>query len=288
MKREVTVITDSLSAMSPELASQYEVLVIPYHLIFDGKSYLDDTIDRDKLFARLESFRNLPTHSACTTGEIVNAFKQAAENTNSILFVSMSSAMSADYNAALKAREIMGREMPDIAIEVVDSRSVISGELLVVLAAARAAKEGKDLAEVTGVARKIMEKVTYINVPETLFFFERAGRSGGEPSIARAPVPIFPLLEMDYSSGGAGKFIAKNRTKAKAIGVLLDLVEQRCGDRKIQAAIGYSNNPEEAETLKEKLTSRFSVEGLHVTPCSLVACVVTGPRCVVLGFYPED
>jgi len=98
--------------------------------------------------------------------------------------------------------------------------------------------------------------VTYINVPETLFFFERSGRSGGEPTLAKAPVPIYPLLEMDASSGGAGKFIIKNRTKAKAIEALLKLVEEKSEEKKLQAVINYTDNPEEAEKLKEKLLSQ--------------------------------
>jgi DegV family protein with EDD domain len=210
--KEVMVITDSLSAIPPELAKEYDVMVIPYHLIFDGKSYLDNTLDRGELFTRLESYQNLPAHSACTPGEILEAYEKASQGVKSILFIALSSSMSADYNAALQAKESAKQELPDIAIEVVDSRSVVSGELLVVLAAARAANEGKSLSEVAKIARQFVQKVSYINVPETLFFFERSGRSGGEPSIAKALIPIYPLLEMDASTGGAGRFITKYRT----------------------------------------------------------------------------
>jgi len=37
--KEVMVITDTLSSISPELAEEYDVIVVPYHLIFDGKDY---------------------------------------------------------------------------------------------------------------------------------------------------------------------------------------------------------------------------------------------------------
>ncbi|MDD4985020.1 MAG: DegV family protein, partial [Dehalococcoidales bacterium] len=220
--QKAMVITDSLSAISPELAKEYDVMVLPYHIVIDGRSYLDDTYNRGDLFARLESYQNLPTHSACTTGEILEAYKRASQRMKEILFIALSSSMSADYNAALQAKENAKQELPDIAIEVVDSRSVLTGELLVVLAAAKAAKEGKSLSEVTGIARQAAQKVSLINVPETLFFFERSGRSGGEPTIAKAPIPIYPLLEMDASTGGIGKFISKNRTKGKAVEALLE------------------------------------------------------------------
>ena len=288
MGKEVMVITDTLSSITPELAKEYDVIVVPYHLIMDGKDYPDNTTDRDELFTRLKSYKNLPTHSACTHGEILQAYKTASQRAKDILFIALSSAMSADYDAALQAKEMAREELPGTAIEVVDSRSVCGGELLVVLAAAKATNEGKSLAEVTEIARQTVLRVAFIIVPETLLFFERSGRSGREPSIAQAPVPIYPLLEMDASSGGAGKFISKNRTKAKAIEALLALVKEKIGNKKLRAVIGYTDNPQEAEKLKQKLLSQFEVSEIHIAPWSIVACVVAGPGALSLSFYTKD
>jgi DegV family protein with EDD domain len=286
--KEVMVITDTLSAISPELAEECDVIAVPYHLIFDGKDYLDNTFDRGELFKRLESYQNLPTHSACTTGEILEAYKKASQRAKGILFVALSSTMSADYNAALQAKEVAKQELPDTAVEVVDSRTVICGELLVVLAAARAANEGKSLSEMAEIARRLAQQVIFITVPETLFFLERSGRGGVDHKIAKSPIPIYALMAMDASSGGTGKIIAKHRSKAKAIEALLEMVKEKSRGKKLHAAINYTDNPEEAEALKKKLLSQFEISEIHITPCSVVACVVYGPRCVSLGFYAED
>ena len=93
---------------------------------------------------------------------------------------------------------------------------------------------------------------------------------------------------MDAASGGTGKYITKNRTKAKAIEALLEMVKEKSGNKKLHTAISYTDNPEEAEALKKKLASQFEVSEIHITPCSVVASVVYGPRCVSLGFYAED
>ena len=285
--KEIMVITDTLSSISPELSEEYDVMVVPYHLIFDGKDYLDNTFDREQLFARLESYQNLPTHSACSSGEILKAYRKASQRAKGILFISLSSRVSADYNAALQAKEVAKQELPDTAVEVVDSRTVGGGELLVVLAAARAANEGKSLSETAEIASRLAQQVTFIIVPQTLFFLERAGRSGGEPGIAKSPIPIYPLLAMDAASGEAGrKFLTKNRTKAKAIEGLLEMVKGKSGNKKLHAIVNYTDNPEEAEALK-KLLSQFEVSELFITPWSSVGSVVVGPRCVSLGFYTE-
>jgi len=283
----VEIIVDSISATPPELAEEYDITVLPYHLIFDGKDYLDDAFDREELLARLKSYQNLPTTSACTTGEILEAYKKASQKTKDILYISISTKISADYNAALQAKEAAKKALPDTAIEVVDSQSWCEGTLLIILAAAKAAKEGKSLSEVAEIARQTLPKITNINLPDALFFLERAGRSGGEPCITQASVKVYPLMEIDASTNGTPKFISKHRTKAKAINELLQLVRDKSGGKKLYANIGYTGNPEEAEALKKELLSRFEVSELHITPWSPIACVVGGLANLTLGFYTD-
>ncbi|MDD4986278.1 MAG: DegV family protein [Dehalococcoidales bacterium] len=287
--KSTMIVTDTLSSMTPELAGEYDVRVVPYHLIMDGKDYLDNTYDRNLLFTRLESYRNLPTTSASTTGDILKAYEEASQMVKNILYIAISSVISASYNAALRAREIAKEELHGVTIEVVDCRTAICGQLLVVLAAARAASEGKSLPEIVDIAHQVTGRVTYLTVPETMFFFERAGRAGTEAPITKAPLKIYPVVEIDSTSGGVPRFITKNRTKARAVEKMLEMVSEKGGNKKLNAAVSYTNNTGEVEELRNKLLSRFDISGeVHITPHSTAACVVGGPRTLALAFYPED
>jgi len=287
--KNTMIVTDTLSSMTPELEREYDVILVPYHLIVDGKDYLDNVYDRDLLFTRLESYHNLPTTSAGNTGDILQAYQRASQKAKNILFIAISSVISASYNAALRAKEIAKKKLPGSTIEVVDCQTAICGQLLVVLATARAANEGESLSEIVDISRQMTKRVTYLTVPETMFFFERAGRSGKETGTTKAPVSIFPVIEIDSASGGVPKFISQNRTKAKAVERLLELVNDKIRNKKLHAAISYTNNLGEADELKEKLLSRFEVSGeVYITPHSTAASVVAGPRALSLAFYPED
>jgi DegV family protein with EDD domain len=287
--KNTMIVTDTLSSMTPELEREYDVIVVPYHLIVDGKDYLDNTYDRDLLFTRLESYHNLPTTSAGNTGDMLQAYQKASQKVKNILFIAISSAISASCNAALRAKEIAKKELPGSTIEVVDCQTAICGQLLVVLAAARAANEGKSLSEIVDISRQVTKRVTYLTIPETMFFFERAGRSGKETGATKAPVSIFPVIEIDSASGGVPKLITQNRTKAKAVERMLELVNDKCRNKKSHAAISYTNNLGEANELREKLLSRFEVSGeVYITPHSTAASVVAGPGALSLAFYPED
>lgn len=287
--KNTMIITDTLSSVTPELEQKYDVIVVPYRLTVDGKDYLDNTYDRDLLFARLESYQNLPTTSAGSTGDILKACQQASQKAENVLFIAISSAISASYNAALRAKEIAKAELPGRTIEVIDSQTAICGQLLVVLAAARAANEGESLPEIIDITRQTIKQVTYLTVPETMFFFERAGRAAKETGKAKAPVSIFPVIEIDSASGGGPKFINQNRTKSKAIEKMLEMAHEKSGNRKLHAAISYTNNLDEADELRGKLLSRLEVAGeVYVTPHSTAASVVSGPRALSLAFYTED
>jgi DegV family protein with EDD domain len=287
--KNAVIITDTLSSLTPELEREYDVLVVPYHLIMDGKDYLDNTYDRDLLFSRLESYQNLPTTSAGTTGDILRDYQRASRKAKGVLFIAISSVISASYNAALRAKEMAMKELPETTIEVVDCQTAICGQLLVVLAAARAASQGKSLSEVASISRDTAKRVTYLTVPETMFFFERAGRAAKETGAAKAPVSIFPVIEIDSASGGAPRVITQDRTKAKAVAKMLELASDKGGGRRLRAAVSYTNNLSEAYELREKLVSRFEVSGeVYVTPHSTAASVVSGPRAISLAFYLED
>jgi DegV family protein with EDD domain len=287
--KNTMIVTDTLSSVTPELAGLYGILTVPYHIILDGKDYPDDTYDRNLLFARLESYQELPTTSACSTGDILEAYRKAGKEVKDIIFIAISSLISASYNAALQARNIARKELPDIGIEVIDCKTAICGQLLVVLAAARAAKEGKVVSDIVEILRRMIDKVTYITVPESMFFFERAGRSDKEAGITGSPVVVYPIVEIDSASGGVPRFLTRNQSKAEAIERMLDILEDRIGDRRFDAAISYTNNPDEANGFKNKLISRFKVSReVPITPHSTAASVVSGPRALSLAFHSED
>jgi len=287
--KNTMIITDTLSAMTPELEREFDVMVVPYHVFVDGKDYVDNTYDRDLLFTRLESYNNLPTTSASNAGDILTACRQASQSVKNIVYIAIASTISASYNAGLRAKEMAKQELPGVNIEVIDCQTSICGQLLVVLAAARAANDGKSLREITEITRRVMSQVIYLTVPETMFFFERAGRTGNEPVITNAPVSIFPVIEIDSTYKGVPKFINQNRSKAKAVEKMLEMMTDKCRGKRVRAALSYTNNLDEAEKLRDKLLSRFDIVGeIYIVPHSTAASVVAGPRALSLSFYTED
>lgn len=69
----------------------------------------------------------------------MQAYQEMSHRAEAIIFISLTSAYSATYGAAIQAREMAHEKLPKTVIEVLDSRTVAAAQLLIVLQTARAA-----------------------------------------------------------------------------------------------------------------------------------------------------
>lgn len=72
---KVAIMTDSVASVPHEIAKKYSIKIIPFHVIIDGKSYIETEIDKDQFYARLRQKENLPTTSAPSVGEFLEAYQ---------------------------------------------------------------------------------------------------------------------------------------------------------------------------------------------------------------------
>ena len=82
----VKIITDSTSDLTPEIASELDITVVPLSVHFDGVAYRDgiDLTTQD-FYRKLEQCENLPTTATPAPGIFADAYDQVAEKTDEIL-----------------------------------------------------------------------------------------------------------------------------------------------------------------------------------------------------------
>jgi len=255
----------------------------------DGKDYLETEIDREQVYARLRTKENLPTTSAASPGEILESFTRASQQAKAILFISLTSGLSAIYSSATDAKKLAQEQLPNTAIEVLDSLTVAGAEMLIAIEAAKAANEGKSLPEVTEVATKIKQRVASFGLRESLFHFDRSGRTGKAKDWAKSAIPTVTALEISAASGGVVKPLLRERSVTKAIEATLNLVEERIKGGRLRAAVTHTNVPDKAEELKKRLLSRFKpAEEVYIGEAMPFVGVVNGEGMWEVGFYAED
>ena len=175
-KKKVAIVTDSVSNLTPELIEAYDINVIPMSVNWEGSTYLDGVdITTGEFYGRLATCKEMPTTSQPSAGEFKELLEKIAEESESICCVVISDELSGTLASALAAQQML----PDIPIEIVDSRSASMGQGFIVMASARAAQEGANLAEVADAARKLVPITHAVFVVDTLEFLHRGGRIGG-------------------------------------------------------------------------------------------------------------
>lgn len=73
---KVAIMTDTIASIPQEIAKGYGIKIIPFHVVMDGKSYIEPAVDMDELYARLNQRENLPTSSTPSVGEFLEAYQE--------------------------------------------------------------------------------------------------------------------------------------------------------------------------------------------------------------------
>jgi len=289
--KKVAIMTDTLSELTKELADEYSIKLVPVTIIIDGKEYPETEIDRDWYYEQLPKWKaadKVPTSSSASIGYFLQSYRELSQQAEAILCITYSSKFGMMFNTATQAKKMAEEELPRTAIEVVDSCTVCSAQMLIAIEAARAAAAGKSLPEVAEVANKMVKKVNNISLIDDLSLLAKGGRIHKVRPWAGSKVTNTVLIEANAATGGEHKPIARCRTKGQALKTLFDIVKERSGNGKLHVVINHADALVEAEELKKIVSSRFSCAEVFITPLYPLVTHHTGVGTRVFNWWSED
>ena len=138
--KKIVVVTDSSAYIPPEARAGLDIAVIPLWLLWEGKGY-QDGVDMfpEEFYRRLKAAGTLPTSSQPSAQEFADFYQKLGEDADGIVSVLVSSKISGTIASA----EAAAAEHPELDVRIVNSYSSAMGLGLTVLAAARAAGQGR-------------------------------------------------------------------------------------------------------------------------------------------------
>ena len=281
---KVGIVTDSTNCLPAELIKEYNIRVAPYHLIMEGKDYVDQ-IDMTpaEFWQRFRDLKEIPTTGVPGPGELVNIFTELAKSTDSIVCVDVSKAISAIYESVRVARETVMGKHPNLKIEYIDSKCSAGALGFIVLEAARAAQAGKSLSEVVKIAQDLVPKVKLIFALATLKYLIKGGRAPKTAYIGEL-LQVKPIIGF-VNDTGLVQSLGKERGKRKAMLKLVDMVKNYADtDKPLHIIVHYTDRIEDGVELREMITSRYNCAEVYMTDLTPVMTVHTGPA-VGLSFY---
>ena len=265
---------------------QYKVGIVPLSFYFRGKVYKDwvdiSPSEAYELFLQdPESFKS----SAVSPRDCLEAYREASKQAKTILCVTVSGKLSAVYNVALNAKEQVKAELPQITIEVLDSQTTTAAEGFVALAAARAAAEGKSLAEVVKVAEEMKDKVTFVAFLDTVRYVYRTGRI---PKIAARVGSVLNIKPILTISSGMVRLKSIARNEKHGVDQLLKIMKNKVGQNPVHVAVMHAYAQDKANRLKEAISSTFNCAELWLTEFSPLMGYACGTGTLGIAFYKDD
>jgi DegV family protein with EDD domain len=280
--RSIAVVTDSTSDLPPELVQAHNIHVVPLNLIMGDKTWRDGVdIDPPAFYRLLVSSKDFPTTSQPNVAAFQDLFVELAEGSAGIVAVLVSS----DRRGTVESAQLAAANLPDIPIEIIDSRGVSASLGLMVLAAVRAADEGGDLKTVANTVRALIDKTRLYFVVDTLEYLHRGGRIGAATKLLGSALNLKPILAIE---NGVVEPVGRVRTHSKARARVKEILHEQLSDAdKVHMAVFHVAAPDEVSRFRAQLEGGFHPVEMVETECGPVIGAHVGPGTVGVAFYAE-
>ncbi len=254
---KVQVVTDSTSDIPQEVAKQMGIIVVPVHLRFGNKDYLDGVdIQTNEFYSMLASSADHPATSQPNPEDFSSVYREYCGETGGIVSIHVSSKISGTFNSAVMAKNTLKSQCP---IEVVDSKFNSAGLGLVVMAAARAARAGASVEQVANEAREAVGKVGMFGMFETMKYLARSGRVNKTIATASRILNVMPLLTFHDGEIVRGGLV---RTVNKGMDRIYDYVRRNIPISEL--VIVHSKVADRAVLLKKRLSEFIEEEKISI------------------------
>jgi DegV family protein with EDD domain len=214
----VRVVTDSTSDIPDEVASEFEIAVVPCQVMLGQRRYRDGIdLSPEEFFGLLAKSEERLRTSGPTVNDFVDAYRRLLheEGASKILSIHVASTLSGTLNSAWAAIQTLtepGR------VELIDSGKVSMGTGWVAVEAARVARQGATFEEVAAVARDAMQRTRVVAMIDTLENLYEGGRISVLSAALGSALQIKPLLDI---RDGEVLVWGKVRTRARALDSLV-------------------------------------------------------------------
>lgn len=264
----VKLITDSAADIPQKEVQAHNIRIMAIPITVDGVTYRESVdFTSEEYYKMLTAAKTIPTTAQITPIEFADAFREEiAAGNRELICVTITARGSGIYNAACLARKMVLEEAAssgeEAVIEVVDSASYTYGYGHAVVAAAKAAQEGKTFGEVMELLQRELSTWQVYFAMTNLDFAKKSGRITSAAAFVGEVLGFRPILTVH---NGETDTIQKVRGDHKIVPAMLDIFQKRVSidDRGFYIARGFyiiqardKSLPRELKKTLEKATGR--------------------------------
>ena len=186
---KIKITADSTCDLSEELLRQWNISLMPMHILMGGESYLDGvTVHPADVFNHVRNGGQAPKSAAANLVEYTDFFAPFANEYDAVIHITVGSKFSSCFqNARLAAQEFEN-------VSVVDSENICTGQGYLVLRAAKWAADGLPPKNICMRLQSLAKRVELSFVLNQLDFMAKSGRCSGVLAFGANILGIKPSL----------------------------------------------------------------------------------------------
>ncbi|MDD6213578.1 MAG: DegV family protein [Firmicutes bacterium] len=261
--KNIKIFVDTSADIPKHLAEEYDIDTINFISIFGEDSYVaGEELSNEEFYKKLAKSEEIPKTSQTPPHVMHDTLAEAAEEYDSVVYFTISSKASGQYNnARLNAQQIM-EENPDADIRIIDTMSFSVYICDTAIHLRKLLREGVGLDEALEKCNEYINSWYCYILVDTLKYLEKGGRITKTALIVGSILDIKPVLTV---ANGLIEPLEKIRGKKKIYNKLIDLIKENPEfDDEKKEFIVIDSKKEYGDKLTEILKEEFGIEDIYM------------------------
>lgn len=275
---KVRIITDSTCDLPHKLANELNIIIVPLKVKMGDKIFTPGKdISSIEFYEQIPHLKKTPMTIPPSPATFFATYEDATKEAETVFSIHISKLMSETLKSAEQAKSML----PFLDIRIFDSMTTGAALGLIVLIAAKAAKDGRTPEEIESIIKDAIRQVNVVGFPKTLNYLIKGGRIGRARGLIGKLLGRLPILTVKE---GETASIATVQGQENALSWILNYLEKEQIDSTTPLAITHGNIPQTANNLKLSLENRFNCTPTYIEFVGPIVSAHLGPGCLYIAY----
>jgi DegV family protein with EDD domain len=274
------IIVDSCCDLTEDLRERFNISTALLSIDVGDKHFIDDeNLNREELLDAMRNSNDAPKTASPGPGPFLDLYRKY----DNIFVVTLSKELSATYQNAMLAKNMILEEAENKLIKVFNSFSATVGETMIAYKLGELIEAGFNRDQIIEKTEKYVEEMQTLFVLDSLDNLIKAGRMGKLKGKIASFFNIKPVL--GATSEGTITLVDKARGSKRAIRKLIEKIGEK-GENLEEKVLGiaHCNALEKAEYIKEKAAEKYKFREIVIVETAGISTVYANEGGIVLAF----
>lgn len=267
----IRIMVDTSADYTVEETKEKGIGLLPIHITMGDKDYRDAyDLTKEEFYDLLTGSSEFPKTAQPSLQDLLDAFEEAKENDDELIYITLSSALSGTYQSAVLAKNMAEYDK----IYLVDSLTATHMVRVLADHAKKLADEGFSAEKIVEELEDLKGRVKVYAALDTLEYLYKGGRLSKTSAVLGEMARIKPLITVN--TNGEVAVVGKCMGKNKAITTLMKMIGDSQIDPDFPRYSVYTQGLENSDIFENRvresgieITERYQIGatiGAHIGP----------------------